>query len=310
MNISIGHPNETPYKCMTLNYFGHGSGFDLEKGSGGGKVWIDSITQGNSNGKYDHGYAITRIQWANKSEYYFAAGTVKLKNTSGKVLKTYENSAGENFIFTTNGKVTTPLRIAIDETNRLMGVKKGNNYYVFDLDEALGISDKTYEIDTYIDDYQDCIVEVQAKDFSLIEPLTEFKIPSPRSEEDVTWHAWQGFDLDGDYIYIGEGGYTNKVTPTLWDYKAFVSVFDYMYAYNGNTLTKKKTEVAAVNDEWAASKKLLALMGDDGAGNYRKAQLEGIRVTTQGGVKEMYLGFDSVFKSTGKRSANVLKYTY
>lgn len=311
MNISIGHPNETPYKCMTLNYFGHGSGFDLEKGSGGGKVWIDSITQGNSNGKYDHGYAITRIQWANKSEYYFAAGTVKLKNTSGKVLKTYENSAGENFIFTTNGKVTTPLRIAIDETNRLMGVKKGNNYYVFDLDEALGISDKTYEIDTYIDDYQDCIVEVQAKDFSLIEPLTEFKIPSPGSEEDVTWHAWQGFDLDGDYIYIGEGGYTNKVTPTLWDYKAFVSVFDYMYAYNGNTLTKKKTEVAAVNDEWSASKKLLALMGDNGAaGNYHKAQLEGIRVTTQGGVKEMYLGFDSVFKSTGKRSANVLKYTY
>lgn len=311
MNISIGHPNETPYKCMTLNYFGHGSGFDLEKGSGGGKVWIDSITQGNSNGKYDHGYAITRIQWANKSEYYFAAGTVKLKNTSGKVLKTYENSAGENFIFTTNGKVTTPLRIAIDETNRLMGIKKGNNYYVFDLDEALGISDKTYEIDTYIDDYQDCIVEVQAKDFSLIEPLTEFKIPSPGSEEDVTWHAWQGFDLDGDYIYIGEGGYTNKVTPTLWDYKAFVSVFDYMYAYNGNTLTKKKTEVAAVNDEWSASKKLLALMGDNGAaGNYHKAQLEGIRVTTQGGVKEMYLGFDSVFKSTGKRSANVLKYTY
>lgn len=84
-----------------------------------------------------------------------------------------------------------------------------------------------------------------------------------------------------------------------------------MYAYNGNTLTKKKTEVAAVNDEWSASKKLLALMGDNGAaGNYHKAQLEGIRVTTQGGVKEMYLGFDSVFKSTGKRSANVLKYTY
>ena len=58
------------------------------------------------------------------------------------------------------------------------------------------------------------------------------------------------------------------------------------------------------------SKKLLAQMGDDGSGGYGLAQIEGIRVTTQGGKKEMYLGFDSNFKSTGKRSANILKYTY
>ena len=51
-------------------------------------------------------------------------------------------------------------------------------------------------------------------------------------------------------------------------------------------------------------------MGDDGSGGYGLAQIEGIRVTTQGGKKEMYLGFDSNFKSTGKRSANILKYTY
>ena len=311
MNISIGKPNETPYKCMTLHYFGHGSGFDLEKGAGGGKVWIDSVTKGmNDEGAFGNGYAITRIQWANKSEYYFAAGTVKLRDATGKLLKTYENSEGENFVFSTDGEVIEDLRVAIDEKNRLMGIRKGREYYVFDLDEALEIADNTYKLSTSTTEYENCIVEIKAKDLNNIKPLTSFKIPSASSEDDVTWYAWQGFDLDGDYIYIGEGGYTNKVTPTLWDYKAFVSVFDYMYAYNGKTLAKKKTEVVAVNDEWNASKKLLALMGDDGAGNYNRAQLEGIKVTTQGGVREMYLGFDSMFKSTGKRSANILKYSY
>ena len=181
---------------------------------------------------------------------------------------------------------------------------------MFDLDEALAIDDKTYEINSYIDNYKDCIIEIQAKDLDTIKPLTKFNISAPESEDDVTWHAWQGFELDGDYIYIGEGGYTSKTTPQIWDYKAYVSAFDYMYAYNGKKLAKKKTEVVAVNDEWNASKKLLALMGDDGSGNYRKAQLEGIRVTTQGGVKELFLGFDSEFLSKKKRSANILKYRY
>ena len=135
-------------------------------------------------------------------------------------------------------------------------------------------------------------------------------MPTATSEEDVTYYAWQGFDLDGDYIYIGEGHYTNKVSPTLYNGKAFVSVFNYMYAYNGNKLEKKKTEVVAVNEEWIRSQSLLSLMGDNGSGKYDLAQLEGIRVTTQGGVKELCLGFDSEFKSTGKRSANILKYTY
>ena len=311
MNITIGRPNETPYKCMTVHYFGHGSGFDLEKGSGGGKVWIDSITAGNSAGKYNQGYGITRLQWANKSEYYFAAGTVKIKDTSGKVLKTYVNNDGENFIFTSNGEVQKlPLRAAVDETNGLVGIKKGNYYYVFDLNEALAINDKTYESSSYIGDYKDCILEYQAKDLSEIKPLTSFKMPTATSEEDVTYYAWQGFDLDGDYIYIGEGHYTNKVSPTLYNGKAFVSVFNYMYAYNGNKLEKKKTEVVAVNEEWIRSQSLLSLMGDNGSGKYDLAQLEGIRVTTQGGVKELCLGFDSEFKSTGKRSANILKYTY
>ena len=42
MHISFGNPNETPYKCMTLNYFGHGSGFEHENGKAGGKVWSDA----------------------------------------------------------------------------------------------------------------------------------------------------------------------------------------------------------------------------------------------------------------------------
>lgn len=311
LHISFGDPNETPYKCMTLNYFGHGSCFELEKGSGGGKVWIDSITQGkDTSGAYEQGYAITRIQWENNGSYYIAAGTVKVKDTSGKVLKTYENTSGENFVFTTNGEVKTALKVAIDETNRLMSIKKGNYYYIFDLDEALEIKDATFEVSSNIADYESCIIEFKAKDLNSIEPLTSFKLPTPKSEDDITWHAWQGFDLDGDYIYIGEGGYTNKVSPTLWDGKAFITVLDYMYGKNGNAPTKKKTEVAAVSEEWNASKKLLALMGDDGSGNYNLAQLEGLRVTTQGGIKEMYLGFDSTFESTGKRSTNILKYSY
>ena len=192
----------------------------------------------------------------------------------------------------------------------MMLIKKGYKYYIFDLDEALAIENAQYEIGVTTTSYGDCNAVFDAKDLSKIEPLAFFEISKPKSNDDVAWFAWQGFDLDGDYIYIGEGHYSNNVTPKLITGEAFVSVFDYMYNYNGKVLAENKTEVEAVNTKWSKSKKFLALMGDDGNGNYNLAQLEGIRVTTQGGVREMYLGFDSIFESTGKRSANILKYTY
>ena len=310
-HISIGRPSETPYKCMTLNYFGHGSAFDLENGSGGGKVWIDSVTAGlNDSNNYDGNYAFSRIQWANQSEYYFAAGSVKVTNSAGKELNTYNNPDGENFVVSDTSGITKSLRTAVDETNRLILIRNGREYLVYDLDEALNLPDKKYQVSSSTKEHNSCTIEFWAKNINDLTPLTKFKIKSAQEESDILYWAWQGMDIDGDNIYIAEGDYTSRVSPIVHNGKAFVTVFDYMYDKNGNKTSKPKIEVVAVNEEWTNSKKLLAQMGDDGSGGYGLAQIEGIRVTTQGGKKEMYLGFDSNFKSTGKRSANILKYTY
>ena len=296
---------------MTLNYFGHGSAFDLENGSGGGKVWIDSVTAGlNDSNNYDGNYAFSRIQWANQSEYYFAAGSVKVTNSAGKELNTYNNPDGENFVVSDTSGITKNLRTAVDETNRLILIRNGREYLVYDLDEALNLPDKKYQVSSSTKEHNSCTIEFWAKNINDLTPLTKFKIKSAQEESDILYWAWQGMDIDGDNIYIAEGDYTSKVSPIVHNGKAFVTVFDYMYDKNGNKTSKPKIEVVAVNEEWTNSKKLLAQMGDDGSGGYGLAQIEGIRVTTQGGKKEMYLGFDSNFKSTGKRSANILKFTY
>ena len=310
-HVSIGEPNEAPYKCMTLNYFGHGSAFDLEKASGGGRIWIDSVTLGlNASSYYDGNYACSRIQWENKSEYYFAAGSVKVMDLAGKELNTYNNADGENFIMINDGEITKNLRTAIDETNRLILVRNGREYLVYDLDEALNLPNNNYRVPSSTNEYNSCVVEFSAKNISDLKPLTKFKIKSAQEESDILYWAWQGMDIDGDNIYIAEGDYTSKESQIVHNGRAYVTAFDYMYAKNGNKTSKPKTEVVAVNEEWVNSKKLLSQMGDDNSGGYSLAEIEGIRVTTQGGKKEMYLGFDSKFKSTGKGSANVLKYTY
>lgn len=302
--ITEAEPNTISNDYMKLTYAGHGNAIDIEEVGNEKYIWANGITSEYSTHGYSLNYVISRVKYENGSGYNFAAGTVKVKNTEGDLLETYNNPEGDNFMYiSVNGNMLRNAHPAVDEENRLLAVYYSKRVWIYDLDEALAIPDQTYTQTVQTED-GDRVIEFQAKNLNSIEKLTTITVESGTDlENDILSYSMQGFDIDGDYVYIGEGYlYTeNGVEKTAS--KAYVTVFDYMYNYNGNVPKLEKTEIVAINNETEESKELLSLIGDT-----NKAELEGIKVKIVSGKPTMYLGFMSNFGGT--KSANIFKYTY
>lgn len=302
--ITEAEPNTISSDYMKLTYAGHGNAIDIEEVGNEKYIWANGITSEYSKHGYSLNYVISRVKYESGSGYNFAAGTVKVKSPEGDLLETYNNPEGDNFMYiSVNGNMLRNAHPAVDEENRLLAVYYSKRVWIYDLDEALAIPNQTYTQTVQTED-GDRVIEFQAKNLNSIEKLTTIIVESGTNlENDILSYSMQGFDIDGDYVYIGEGYLYTEDGVEKTASKAYVTVFDYMYNYNGKVPKVGKTEIVAINNETKDSKELLSLIGDT-----NKAELEGIKVKTVSGKPTMYLGFMSKFGGT--RSANIFKYTY
>ena len=298
--ITYASENEISNNYMKITYFGHQSAIDVEKSGKDNYVWVDSLSSTKGQYGYKLNYIVSRMKYIKGKTYNFAMGTVKVKDSNKKLLKTYKNDEGQNFVYiNSNNNMIRGLNASVDENNGLLAIYYAKKIYIYDLEEALGIKDDTYEQEVETDD-GNRIVEFRAKNLNSIKKLTTITIQSGENQKsDILSYSMQGFDLDGDYIYVAEGGDSNEKGKTA----AYVTVFDYMYNTKGYIPAKERKEVIAYNNTNAKSKNLLKTLGDT-----NKAEIEGIKVDTSGSKPVMYLGLMTNYTETGKKSANILKY--
>ena len=134
--------------------------------------------------------------------------------------------------------------------------------------------------------------KIYARDLRKLTPLGEFGIPNQslaETPDDVSYYAWQGFEVNDGLIYYFEGEGKNDGTPSA----AYVTIYDFA----GNVV-ERRTAVTAASDL-----QTLASLGITASG-YMEA--EGIKVRNG----KLYLGFASRDSKTdgSKYRANVFEY--
>ena len=304
--ITYANKNQVSSNYMKVTYFGHQTAIDTEKSGNDIYVWGDALSCTHGQFGYTGNYIVSRMKYIQGASYNFAMGTVKEKDSSGKLLKTYQNTEGQNFVYiTVNNNMIKELHASVDENNRLLAIYYSKRIFVYDLDEALAIPNTSYEQEIDTDDGKR-IIEFEAKNLASIKKLTTITIQSGTNlDSDILSYLMQGFDLDGDYVYLAEG-YAYKSDDTYkYESKAYVTVFDYMYNYNNYSPAKERKEVVAYNNSKSKTITFLATIGDSNS-----AEIEGIKVDTSGTNPIMYLGLMTKYKSTDKKSTNILKYSY
>ena len=301
--ITYASKNKVSNNYMKITYFGHQSAIDMEENGTERYVWVEALSYARGDYGYTGNFIISRMKYIKGASYKYAMGTVKEKDSSGKQLKTYKNPNGQNFIYiNVNGNMIRGMHASVDEKNRLLAIFYGKQILIYDLDEAIAIANADYKQEVDTDDGKR-IVEFQAKNLNSIKKLTTITIQSDRKniDKDILSYAMQGFDLDGDYVYLAEGFNVTKTGEIKS--RAYVTVFNYMYNNNGYKPAKARMEVVAYNN--TKSKAFLTSIGDT-----NMAEIEGIKVNSSGTNPIMYLGLMTNYKSTSKRSTNILKYTY
>lgn len=304
--ITYASKNKVSNNYMKITYFGHQSAIDMEESGTERYVWVEALSYARGYNGYTGNFIISRMKYIKGASYKYAMGTVKEKDSSGKQLKTYKNPNGHNFIYiNAKGNMIRGMHASVDEKNRLLAIFYGKQIFIYDLDEAIAIANADYKQEIDTDDGKR-IVEFQAKNLNSIKKLTTITIQSDRKniDKDILSYAMQGFDLDGDYVYLAEGfAYSGEDGTTQKKSRAYVTVFNYMYNNNGYKPAKARMEVVAYND--TKSKAFLTSIGDT-----NMAEIEGIKVDSSGTNPIMYLGLMTKYNSTSKRSTNILKYTY
>ena len=302
--ITYASKNEVSSDYMKITYFGHQAAIDMEESGSDRYIWVDALSSVHGPNGYTANYTVSRMKYIKGKNYNFAMGTVNVKDASGKLLKTYKNTEGQNFVYiTVNNNMVKGMHAAVDEDNRLLAIYYSKRIFVYDLDEALAIPDTTYEQEVETDD-GNRIVEFQAKNLHTIPKLTTITIQSGTNlDTDILSYAMQGFDLDGDYIYVAEGYAYSSEGITKTESKTYITAFDYMYDNKGYKTAKPRKEAIAYNN--TKNKAFLMSIGDT-----NKAEIEGIKVDSSGTNPIMYLGLMTSYKSTNTKSTNILKYTY
>ncbi len=304
--ITYASKNKVSNNYMKITYFGHQAAIDMEESGTERYIWVEALSHARGYNGYTGNFIISRMKYIKGASYKYAMGTVKEKNSSGKLLKTYKNPNGQNYIYiNAKGNMIRGMHASVDEKNRLLAIFYGKQIFIYDLDEAIAIANADYKQEVDTDDGKR-IVEFQAKNLNSIKKLTTITIQSDRKniDKDILSYAMQGFDLDGDYVYLAEGfAYSGEDGTTQKKSRAYVTVFNYMYNNNGYKPAKARMEVVAYND--TKSKAFLTSIGDT-----NMAEIEGIKVNSSGTNPIMYLGLMTKYNSTSKRSTNILKYTY
>lgn len=289
LSVIAAQPNKSGFSdlygdVMSFDYFGHGTNYAIEQASDGLYVWLGCYASKTpATGQYWNNQTIARVK--------FEAGkTVKPQtcNTQfymGPFKELHPAIDVENDVLAINYPTANPT-----------GPRRFRMYRLSDA-MALPLSKVTLQSLTYgggaADDPQTTVSpEIYVRDLRQLTPLGEFGIPNQSQAPtpgDVSFYAWQGFDVNDGLIYYSEGEGKNDGTPSA----AYVTIYDF-----AGTIIESRTEVRAASDMDA-----LAELGITASG-YMEA--EGIKVRNG----KLFVGFASRDSKTdgSKRRANILVY--
>ena len=236
MNVIHGQPGEeNPGEMMVLEYFGHGSNMSVEETGDGTYIWMGSYGNKGSDGVYGGSQAISRIK--------YVPGT------------TVQCDAGETF-YLPGARNIHP---AINQEKDLLGVeysekKSGfytRNFIVYRLSAAMKLAPEQMKLAEAItyggEDARpevNGIPEITARDLSRLEPLFHIRLSDGFGDNGalVGKYAFQGFDIDEEYIWYYEG-WANDNDPKKNSH-AIVSIVD----KNLNLVSRKEVKAFSDND--------------------------------------------------------------
>jgi len=230
-----GQPN-TPIgnDYMTLKYFGHGGGLAMEEENGQQYVWINSnATKNTSTKEYNNSRSISRIKYETGKIY-----------GDGYAGDTYFLDKADLFNFNP----------AIDAKNKLLCINATQSggaryFYTYNIDDVKKLPLETFNLTVTVGgeeigfDEQQIIRSIQGRNLLKLNPVGWFAVPKGNNiATDVNSYSFQGFDINGDYIYFYEGvGNSNNADngPST----AYVTVFNVQ-----GKLIRPRTKVMAIAD--------------------------------------------------------------
>ena len=292
---------------MTFLYNGHEHTIDIEESENTRYVWHPTFASKIGDVGAIGSYAVSRIKYTDGKTINFGPGSVTEKDSSKNTINTYNNLSGDNFVYCYKaGSMAKGLQAAIDEENRLLAIYFAGtgtaNFRIYDLDEALALANEQQSdlytevyknpsnsntiVTRYLDFYAKNLgytTNAEGNRVTNIQPLVAMTVKT----EDVSGllsDDMQGFDLDGDYLYIIEGN--NQPTN--------ITAFDYMYENNGKKPLFNRTIVKASHTQsfYNAMKGSSTLHTYNG---YSFLETEGIKVKNG----TVYCGYLSSLKETG-----------
>ena len=338
--ISYGTKGQTPSdsSVMKFEYFGHQSAIDIEK-SDKTYIWMESVATNKGQVGYGSNVAMSRVIYNGGKNYKYTIGPYKT-STTGEPEEDPEQPSknGEcNFVWIgSEGELLKSGSISIDEENNLLAVYRNDYIFIYDLQEALSLEDRV--IYTTIPDkdgtttihikfrakvlYNSCTemdkLSKTVKDITNEErsngKIKQIKTVSKIREiyrncrdkgdnmtsNDILKYPFQGFDLDGDYIYIAE-----SQSNTNTHISKIMNTFDLDHPNyhnedhtNSNGLIKGKSARISLT----ISQSMRGNMGTDDS---KEPEIEGIKIDSSATSPIMYIGFVQ-----SSQRANVIKFTY
>lgn len=289
LSVIKAQPNPTGFEnvygdVMSLDYFGHGTNYAIEEADDGLYIWAGCYASKNTSGQYWNSQTIARVKFEAGKRVTPAECTTQFY--MGPFKELHPAIDVENDVLAINYPTSHPT--------------EPRRFRMYRLSEAMALplSTVTLQSLTYgggaADDPQ--VTEtpkIYARDLRKLTPLSEFGIPNQslaETPDDVSYYAWQGFEVNDGLIYYFEGEGKSDGTPSA----AYVTIYDFA----GN-IVERRTPVTAASDLDA-----LANLGITASG-YMEA--EGIKVRNG----KLYLGFASRDSKTdgSKCRANIFQYS-
>ena len=204
-------------ESMRLAKTGHGVKLAVCRDKNG-QLWIITGGRGTDNGTGDD------ISGTYISRFKFSAG--------GTIIMDGTGNTDRNVIYTKHPTDLPNAYAAVDEINRYICVsatKSGRHYKVYDLDQYL-------ETNTF----SECKGTILSKKGTT--PITGSGIPGDAGVD--TWY-YQGFDINGDYLYLLEGVSDEGATAYEGDPTVVINTYNWR---TGQFLRRDRVNYARIND--------------------------------------------------------------
>ena len=273
LHVIRGAANEAPADYMTLRWFGHGTNMAVEEQGNDRYIWIGSNGNKLDDGSYSQNQTVSRVK--------YEAG------------KTLDCCAGETFWLEGKRNVHPAVDVASDMLAITASTTGVRDFYVYRLSEALALPESEVSL-TVTSGGEDGTQEttgartVKVRKLDQLTPVGRFTVNTGKTDSEVGYYDFQGFDCTNGiiYFYEGVGNDNDGKTASV----AYVTLLDLTGAQ-----AYPRTKVGAIADMQALTTAGITATG------YMEA--EGIKMKNG----SLWLGFAS--KSTDDiRRANIFRY--